>query len=659
MVCKRDKYLKIIIAVFITAGIACACAPKNSEPTAAPMISAPMISDSQMQLTQEKKEQIEFLLNSLRHTIWRGSFENFLTDTAILNDEINERELELQARFLMSLCNKQAAQDVPAILSPAVHSVEPYEELSTLKMSVTIEQANRLIRDAGGNPNPELESYLENENYSVEKNGELFTIHFYHEETEWENEIKEVIYLKDGRIKMTGQCRLGWEVEGEQGKKPYFYLYNGGIFDFEALLIPNEESIFGGYSVEHLWQSTVNPEGVGKIGEEADLNPYQKPEALSEYSYDYIFELDGDLYQMPFPMNEFAANGWSIEESGILNSGERANIHVLKHGMRLSAAIWNYSQEPADYKDCTVVWLRTKSDDAWADVDFNVDGIKSQSTVQSQPLKRYHKNDPLYNGNYGFSVDIEDGYAIGFEIGYAPDPADRKERVKRLTGGEEDPIVQGVESKTVDVLRDHIYQIDIDRDGKKESIVLKYLSNVEWGKEWLCILIDGEVTASIDEWLFNAYTFQITLEEQGAVLHVGGVDDYGHERFAKYLLNKIQSEQIMETDMRWIDGEGYYLEVENGVGTMATGWRTIYDKIWYFAANGKMVTGLQEIDGVHYFFYPAGQLAISSEETDPLTERYIGQIKMVCVQQKKIIYYRKAIAGFIPNRRSVHYQKSS
>lgn len=579
---KKSTYLKNIIVVFITAGVASACVPKNSEHTiqtnnhsweaevSDPVMPNQTADDSilldlDMQLTQENMERIEFLLNSLRHTIWYGSFENFLTDKPILNDEIKKNELEMQARFLMSLCDVQAAPEAAASLSTAVHSVDPDEEPHSA-MTVTIEQANQLIRMAGGSPNPELKSYLENEYHSVENNGDLFTFYYYPEETEWENEIKEVIYLKDGRIKMTGQSRLGWEVTGEPS---YFSIYNGRILDFEVMLTPNKESIFGGYSVEHLWQSTVNPEGGQKIGEKAALRPYQKPEALSEYSYDYIFELEGDLYQMPFPVREFTENGWKIEESGSLDSGERANIHILKDRMRLSAAIWNYNQQPTDFKDCTIVWVRTKSGDKWADVDFNVDGIKNESTVHSQPTKIYYKNDPLYNGNYGFSIHIEDGSAIGFEIGYAPGLENRKERTSLLTGWEEDPIVQDVDRKLVDVVCDLIYQIDIDRDGRKEAIELKYLSNVPWGEEWLSILVDGEVTGVISEWQFDASAFQISIEEQRGVLYVRGYDDSGIECSAKYLLDKKQSEEIMETGMRWIDGEIYYLEVENGVGQLA------------------------------------------------------------------------------------------
>lgn len=665
---KRGKCLRTIIAILITAGIVSACAPKNSEQTmvvnnsgkgtevtdgAMPNQSAAdsMTWDSDTQLTQEDKEQIEFLLNRLRHTIWYGSFENFLTDKPILNDEIKENELEIQTRFLMSLCDTQAAQDVASILSPAVHSVEPHEELFSVMMIVTIEQASQLIRMAGGIPNPELKTYLENEYHSVDKDGDLFTFHYYPEETEWKNEIKEVVYLKDGRIKMTGQSKLGWKDIREQ---PDFYLYNGVILDFEVMLNPNKESIFGGYSVEYLWQSTVNPEGVRKIGEEAALDPYQKPKALSEYLYNYIFELEGDLYQMPFPVKEFAANGWIIEEGGILNSGGRANIHILKRGMRLSAAIWNYNQEPADFKDCTVVWLRTRSGDIWADVEFDVGGIKSESTVQSQPFKIYHKKDPLYNGNYGFSIHIEDGNAIGFEIGYAPGQENRKERARLLTGWEEDPIAQGADRKLVDVVRNQIYHIDIDRDGKKEAIDLKYLSNAPWGQEWLSILIDGEVTAIINEWLFDAATFQISIEEQGAILYVSGYDESGMECSAKYLLNKIQSENIMETSMRWIDEETYYLEVENGVGKMATGWRTIYDRVWYFAENGKMLTGLQEIDGICYFFHPVGQLAISSEEKDPLTGKvYWVDHNGVCTEKKDYILPESNSRFYVENEISV------
>lgn len=222
MIFKRGKYLRIIIAILLTTEIVSSCALKSSVREAEVSDAAmpnqtvdSMILDSEMQLTQENKEQIEYLLNSLRHTLWYGSFENFLTDRPILNDEIIENELEMQARFLKSLCNMQAAQDVAAILSPVVYRVEVDEEQFAVKMTVTIEQANQLIRMAGGIPNSDLKSYFENEYHSVDINGDLFTFHYYQEECEWKNEIKEVVYLKDGRIKMTGQSKLGWESSGK------------------------------------------------------------------------------------------------------------------------------------------------------------------------------------------------------------------------------------------------------------------------------------------------------------------------------------------------------------------------------------------------------------------------------------------------------------
>lgn len=51
-----------------------------------------------------------------------------------------------------------------------------------------------------------------------------------------------------------------------------------------------------------------------------------------------------------------------------------------------------------------------------------------------------------------------------------------------------------------------------------------------------------------------------------------------------------------------------------------------------------MLTGLQEIDGISYFFHPVGQLAISSEVKDPLTEKiYWADQDGICTEKEEYI----------------------
>ena len=644
---KMNKFIKGILIIIAITGGTSACASENSsrtvlensveqkaeKPDIAVSIPSAVEPDDLLlpepQLSSEQKEKFAFLLYGLRTTVCQGSFENFLTDKPILNDAIEENELEIQARFLTGISAGWPMDDITEILDSVVYSIDTEPN----SMTLTIEQANQLIRMAGGIPNPKLQSYLENEYYSVAVNEDLFTFYFYMEDLLWLQDkqvIEEVSALKDGRIKVTGQSKVGWETIRET---PYFSLYDGMILDFEAVLTPNPESVFGGYSVEHFWQSTVNPEGAKKIGKEAILPSYKQPGALSEYAFDYIFKLDGALYQLPFPVSEFVANGWQIGGDGMLEPGQRANIQVIKYGMKLSVAIWNYGQETADYKDCTVVWLRTKSDQTWADVTFTVDGVNNGSTVQSLPLKSYYQYDPLYNNNYGFSIQIENGRAIGFEMGYAPNSEDRKERVTLLTDWEEDPIYNGADSNRIDMVLNQIYYVDIDQDGKKEAIDLTYLDHTIWGKERLCALIDGEATIEIDDSNFDIKTIKLSIEEQGVYLYIIGDNYEGWESSKTILLQKKQSEEIQKTGWKQIGDEEYYLEMENGIGRMAVGWREINEDVWYFADNGKMLSGLQEIDGQLYYFYPTGYLERDRNVEDLLTgKRYWANSDGMCTE---------------------------
>lgn len=497
---------------------------------------------SKPQLSPEDQEKIEYLLVVLRNTLWFDPIESFLTDNPVLNDESEEIELDRQARFLASLYDSRAVEEIAAILDGMVHNIDIEAETLTL----TIEEANQLIRMAGGIPNAGLGSYLENEYYAVEGNEDLFTFVHYPEDIHWRNEITEFIYLEDESIKVTGQSKAGWEVTGED---PDFQLLDGAILTFEAILVPNEKSIFGGYSVKHLRHDIVHPAGTENIGEKTILQPYQRPEALSPYSFDYIFTLDGALYQMPFPVQEFTANGWVLEEEGVLEPGGRATIHVIKDGMKLSGAIWNYNQELADFNECTVVWLKTSADATWADVAFHVDGIDNNSAVQFYSLDDYSKRDPLYNDMYGFTIQLENRMIVGFEMGYAPNPKGRKERAALLMSDwEKDPIYAGAVSNELDIVFNQIYQIDIDQDGKKEAVVLKYLDNVEWGENRLCILIDGEATAVINGEYFNIEKVKFLIEEQGVCLSVEGTYNHGRST-RKFLLHKKQSEELPDEDM--------------------------------------------------------------------------------------------------------------
>lgn len=525
----QKVYCIILIVIILVSGCSVSKISQNNELT----YSNDKNENPKKILSEEEKERIEILTIAL-NCASGSSIIDFLSDNAVYSED-TQKNIEIQANFLSGLANAKPRDRLTDMLQNNVQCID--EE----GMSATFDEIMTLISMAGMVPAKGLENYLKNNYAEAEVNNELITLPILEEgESVLEFEIKEVLLLNDGYISVLGITK----------SEPDY----GMIYSFELSLKPDKSSIFGGYIMQRFIKNIADAPGNQRIGADQIIQTsYVKPESKSDNPYDYIFEFDHYLYQMPFPVKELIRNGWSMEEIGELDVGGRKRVCLQKAGQKVSFILWNYGKEPCANEGGDVVWMKTNESGNWANVEFNVDGIskgtkKENLTNYAIRLRSlwendyYGRRDPLYGNHYGFEVFFEGDSVAGFEMGYAPNPIDRRQRVIQLTGDwRNDPVIEAPYGSVIDVSAGHIYTIDIDGDGLEETIDIRYLDEVDWGKHALCVIINGEATQVVEGEtgiLCDNVMIKIILKDGKWILEIKGEDVPGNEIVKEFNLKK-------------------------------------------------------------------------------------------------------------------------
>ena len=183
------------------------------------------------------------------------------------------------------------------------NSLKNYVIFEDDRKFINIENAEIVLKMAGALSTVEVWQYL-SQNYSQYMESEdIFEMPLYAREGS-DNYIEfrdwEFIVEEDG--KLTVRYKI---------YNPFSYMY---IDNVDVRLHKNEQSIFGGYSADYLMVTPIEYEKTTYENEELfsgrDWGEYKKPMTMGKSIDDYIFKLDGSLYQMPCPLDEFLLNGW-------------------------------------------------------------------------------------------------------------------------------------------------------------------------------------------------------------------------------------------------------------------------------------------------------------------------------------------------------------
>jgi len=490
---------------------------------------------SDLELTNEEKQGIIILVSACIHAL-PGEMQEYLLDRKMLESNNKENELWIQTNFLLSLYSDAYAEVVSKRLEPIV------TEINEDKMVLTWEQMVTLLEMAGAKQSEDLQSYdymkmwYQDGYYRFPRfygTGEIFK----------EIDFEKIEKMEDGRVNVEGIVRLEYDY--------------GAVQYFKITLTPNSDSVFL-YSADCIRTVITHPDGVGTIGRSLVIQePYKKPELLTNNPFDYIFELDGALYQMPFPAKEMERNGWKIEEQGALEAGDRKTVHVSKTGITLTLGLWNYDTVDSYYNECQVVWLKTGKDKELDDVNFKLaEGVENgQTKIEIEPLYRdyynenytvYSRRDALYNNVYGYDLYFEDDLVKGFQMGYAPSPWTRQDRIKIMTGSwEQDPQTESDPGENFEMEIDHIYRIDIDEDGIPDEIRIKFLGGIKWAG-FLGLFVNDELNyvlrgLSTDQ-IYCDYMKIVVEDARYYFVFSGG--DYATDFYRKIRLEKGWSKEV-------------------------------------------------------------------------------------------------------------------
>lgn len=150
---------------------------------------------------------------------------------------------------------------------------------------------------------------------------------------------------------------------------------------------------------------------------------YVAPTEMSDNPLDYVFELAGDLYQLPAPVSAFIDNGWTLQQEGSeagsvvlgLNYGYAT---LMKDGDTLSVSINNYDPNAQVVENCFVTDITFYSSRTFGlklpyDISFDMTGDELVAALDSIPkdiLPKYDVDDDSDLATYYTIVDMDDEY---------------------------------------------------------------------------------------------------------------------------------------------------------------------------------------------------------------------------------------------------------
>ena len=314
-----------------------------------------------------------------------------------------------------------------------------------------------------------------------------------------------------------------WKFIGEEdGKltvryKIYKPIFRRDIEYVEVRLHKDEKSVFGGYSADYMMATPIELEETAYEKEEFfqgnTWGEYRKPLTMGDSIDDYIFRLDGSLYQMPFPLDELTSKGWEYTEN-LKKDEERDEITLKKGGKEIYCIVW-YCQIRDDPK-WYVVSLKTGFGEEISDVDFELFGNRKRGDYAYGYGVHgiYGFVDPLYLGA-GISVDVgSDKMIQGFTITYAPKYSDRIERLNEIATdvkGEVNLMGKG----NTELERDVLYKLNMYDEPL--DVQVKSLYKIGWAKEMDIIWVKKGTKEDIIGYIEYGKNFTLCIDDNNNI----------------------------------------------------------------------------------------------------------------------------------------------
>ena len=450
----------------------------------------PEYESKENELSESDIEELKWLIQTLH--VSHGSASNRVGKGGVLDT------VEKQAWFLEALNEEEYEKIIKDRLGE-------YVTFENDKKLINRENAKLVLEMAGAS---EIEMtdvwsyFLENKRYYVESE-EIFELPRYSRTgSEYFSEFTDWIFIA-----------------GEDGKltvryKTYIPALRGYIEKVELKLHKNDKSIFGGYSTDCMLVVPVEPEGMTFAQEEFchedNWGEYSRPLMMGDSIDDYIFKLDGSLYQMPFPLDELMSNGWEYAEN-LKKDEKRAEITLTKEGKKISCILWNYQGKSAP--KWYVVNLKTESGKGILDVDFELFANRKRGDYAYGygVHGMYGFWDPLCGLGFGVRVyDNDDKTIQDFEMTYAPKYTDRIKRLKEISADVKEEL-NVTETGRTELERDVSYKLTMYDE--PIYVQVKSLDKIGWAKDTNIIWVKKGSREEIIGYIEYGMSFTLSIAE--------------------------------------------------------------------------------------------------------------------------------------------------
>ncbi len=255
----------------------------------------------------------------------------------------------------------------------------------------------------------------------------------------------------------------------------------GHIYNVEAKLHRNEQSIFGGYTADFMEISLAESDPSEEEFLSDIVSGKQSLVLDSGISIgEYTFRLDGDVYTMPIPLGEMLERGWETKER-LSNDQSRKELILRKDGKEVFCILWRHGKN-----EWYIVALKTQEGGEWGDIDFELfSRIKKGDKVPDH--REYEYYDCLYFYYYGVQPFFnEEDVLEGFEIRYAPRYIDRNKRIAALC---EDVTEEAEEVAGENRELQYGITYRCSQGGEEAKIQLRRLNKVDWGRYITAVFI--------------------------------------------------------------------------------------------------------------------------------------------------------------------------
>lgn len=490
---RRELRKIFIAAVFILcASFLCSCVlakgGENKE------------NEREARLTQSQVEELKWLIQTLH--VSHGGASNIIGEGGILDTA------EKQGEFLRCL-NEMEYEDI------FKDRLGEYVTFENDKKLISRENAELLLKMAGALVTADVWQYL-SKDYSYNMVSE--------------NEFDLPMYVREGSDYYI-EYRDWKFIEGDDGKltvryKIYRPVFGRNLEYVNVRLHKNKESIWG-YSADYLMAVPIELKENTYENEEffqgSDWGEYERPVNMGKSIDEYIFKLDGVLYQMPFPLNELTLNGW--EYTGKLKKDkDRAEITLTKEGKEIYCIVW-YCQKREDPK-WYVVSLKTGFGEGISDVDFELFGGRKRGDYAYGYGEHgiYGFLDPLYSeaGSYAYAYTGDDKSIKGFCITYAPKYKDRIKRLNEIATYESDlGIITG--TGNTELSRDYSYYLDLYDE--PVSVEVKSMDKVSWADDMDVLCVKRGDKEEIIGYVEYGKDYTLCIDDKGARIEVVHMED--------------------------------------------------------------------------------------------------------------------------------------